>query len=401
MKLNPTTIVITLAAAGTVFGAVSYTAAQMGPPPSGKGEKPAQSERQASEQIQKPSSTPTLVLPEVEVQTATSASYRAEVVGFGEAHAAYELNFAAEVSGSVLSLGDSFKTGQIVKKGTVLAKLDATSYQQAVAQASAEVASAKLAYLEEERQAMQAKAEWKSSGLSGEPDSTLVLREPQLANAKAALANAEQSLKKAKSDLAKTTISAPFDALVISRDIQPGSYVQTGSQIASLYSIDSIEIDIPLSEAQWHKMPSMTNQEFAEANWPVTLISADGQTQWQGYIDRIEQHLSTQTRQRDVVIVVDNPLTLSQPLYPGTFVQANIQGEQIDTLWELPASAISQQGEIWTVNANGVLVNTAVTTAFEKQDKVYISSQSESAQVVKRPLSSFKAGMKVSPKVEG
>lgn len=395
MKLNTITIAITLLSAATIFGAAAFNGSQM--PERGK---PGAKEESVTKKPQKANTV--IALQQVAVQSTTPSSYESEVVGYGEAHSKYQLTFTSEVSGRVQTISESFESGMVVKKGTVLASVDKTSYQQAVAQAKASVAQAKLDYLEEQRQGEQAKLEWQRSGLTGEPDSPLVLREPQLANAKATLENAEQELKKARHDLNNTVIKAPFDALVVSRDIQPGSYVQTGTQVATLYSIDSVEVEIPLSEEQWSSLPVFDNSTLKADKWPVTLTTSDLRFEWQGYVVRTEQHLSSETRQRSLVVAVDEPLEKGTHLYPGTFVKATIAGASLENLWELPSSAISQQGELWLVNNEGLLNKVSADVKFAKQDSVYVTPVTESdAQVVKRPLSSFQNNMKVQPVVEG
>ncbi|MBW3695913.1 efflux RND transporter periplasmic adaptor subunit [Vibrio sp. T187] len=417
MKLNKITLAVTLLAGSSIFATVAFNGAQMAPAST------SASESTANEQI-----SPVQVQPKVDEQSVISqlqqvavintqlGDYQAEVVGYGEAAPRYELMLATEVSGHVETISGKFESGQVVKKGEVIATIDATSYQQAVTLAKANLAQAQLDLLEEQRQGEQAKSEWQRSGLSGEPDSPLVLRKPQLAQVTAALENAQLDLKKAQQDLEKTQVTAPFDALVVTRDVQPGSYVQTGTQVATLYSIDEVEILIPLSESQWSSLPSFDNEQLKNTPWPVTLKSSDGTHQWQGYVERIEQHLSQETRQRSLVVVVDQPLEQSVDLYPGTFVTASISGKQLEQLWQLPSSALSQQGELWFVDQQGLLTNTKADTVFEKDGYIYVSPsvdvspnqtissntlEGHSAQVVKRPLSSFQSGMKVLPKVEG
>jgi len=415
MKLNKITLAVTLLAGSSMFAAVAFNDAQMTPT------SKSAAENAANEQIvqnQAMLAEPSVVaqLQQVAVINTRVGDYQAEVIGYGEAAPRHELMLAAEVSGHVKSISDQFESGQVVKKGEVIATIDAISYQQAVTLAKANLAQAQLNLLEEQRQGEQAKSEWKRSGLAGEPDSPLVLRTPQLAQVKAALENAEFDLKKAQQDLEKTQVTAPFDALVVTRDVQPGSYVQSGTQVATLYSIDEVEVLVPLSENQWSSLPSFDNDQLKNAPWPVTLQSSDGAHQWQGYVERIEQHLSLETRQRSLVVVVDQPLEQSVDLYPGTFVTASISGKHLDQLWQLPSSAMSQKGELWFVDQEGVLTSTPAETVFEKDGYIYVSPniststnqntsfnihESNSTQVVKRPLSSFQSGMKVLPKVEG
>lgn len=301
------------------------------------------------------------------------------------------------MSGRVEWLSDAFKVGKTVKQGELLAKLDATTYEQAVASAKYDMAIAKQELLEEQRQGEQARSEWQRSGLTGEPNSPLVLREPQLASAQAKLENVQKALEKAQNDLVKTEIRAPFDGVIVTRDIQPGSYLNAGSNVATLYSIDRIEIEIPLSDSQWANLPkqSSTNE------WTATITDSTSAHQWNAQIERSYQYVAQDTRQRSIVLVVDKPLEQDEPLFPGTFVQANIEGTEVENLWQLPSSALSQQGEIWTVDTEGLLAKTSAKKVFERQGYIYVMpiEDANSTQVVMRPLSNFKVGMKVEPKV--
>ena len=398
MNLKPSlSILITLGSVVFLAGAVTYNASQMG----AENGKPAQNIAAKVKTEMQASQAPSVVVLEVQADT-----YKALVKGYGEAMPRYAISYAAEVSGRVDKLMPGFATGELVKKGDILAQLENTSYQQAVAAAKSDLAQAQLDLLEEQRAAVQARLEWQRSGLSGEPNSPLVLREPQLAAQKAVLENAKYSLKKAQQDLEKTVIRAPFDALIVEQNIQPGSYVQAGSAVAQLYSTDRVEIEIPLSAKQWQSLPKLSNKALSQEQadkWQVSLYSADGNNSWQGYVIRIEQHLDTTSRQRSLVVAVDRPFAQDVGLLPGTFVQAHIEGATLDNTWELPASAISQQGDIWFITEDNQLNKVAANKLFEKAGSVYVTPIEDlaTARIIKRPLSSYVVGMRVIPKVEG
>jgi len=345
------------------------------------------------------------VAPTVTVVEISAGNYQAEVKGYGEAEAHYAISYTAEVSGRVASLSENFESGQRVNKGDVLVTLENTAYKQAVAEAESDLAQAELDLLEEQRTGEQARLEWERSGLEGEPNSSLVLREPQLAAAEAVVENARYSLEKAQQDLEKTIIRAPFDALIVERDVQPGSYVQSGTTIAELYSTDRVEIEIPLSVSQWENLPQLTNADIAqiEKQWRVDLTDIEGENHWEGYVIRVEQHVDTTSRQRSLVVAVEHPFDLEVGLFPGTFVQAAISGRTLENTWALPASAISQSGEIWYVDEQTQLKKVPATKIFEKGEMIYVEPIEglSAAQIIKRPLSNYVVGMQVIPKVEG
>ncbi|MEZ7225531.1 efflux RND transporter periplasmic adaptor subunit [Alteromonas sp. DY56-G5] len=207
-------------------------------------------------------------LAQVGVIDVTADSYNAKVRGYGQVVPQDSLSLVAQVSGQVTDISSSFKTGALVANNTVLARIDDTNYQQALASANATYQAAVVSLEEERLQGIQAKDEWTRSGLDGEPLSALVLREPQLKAAQATLDEAEQSVNSAKRDLAFTSLRAPFNALVVSRDIALGSYVQAGSAVATLYSADIAEVAIGLSPSQWAQLPASAISQKQEV-WLV------------------------------------------------------------------------------------------------------------------------------------
>ena len=395
-------IVITLVSVVCLVGALAYNASQMKATKKQPVKNPQVEVKKAkTKKSETITQAPSAVVVEVEVGT-----YTASVKGYGEAVPRYAITYSAEVSGRVDKLTTRFETGNIVKKGQTLALLENTAYKQAVAEAKSDLASAKLDLLEEQRTGEQALLEWKRSGLTGEPNSPLVLRTPQLEAQKAIVENAEYSLKKAQQNLDKTEINAPFDALIVEQNIQPGSYVQTGDSIAQLYSTDRVEIEIPLSAKQWRSLPNITNYSLMHQSakkWHATLNSSDGSLSWKGYVIRVEQNVDTTSRQRSLIVAVDQPFDKNVALYPGTFVQAMVEGKELNNTWKLPASAISQQGDIWFVNDNNELQKVVANKLFERGDSVYVTpiENMTSAKIIKRPLSSYLVGMLIVPKVEG
>jgi RND family efflux transporter MFP subunit len=338
----------------------------------------------------------------IRVMTVQSNQYQARVSGYGAASARYELSLSSQVSGQVLHLGESFTTGSVLKKGDVLLTLDDSNYRQAVATAAQSVADARVVLLEEQRESEQARTEWQSSGFKGEPDSPLRLREPQLAAAKAALVTAEATLLSARNDLQHTRIVAPFDALVTERLISPGSYVSTGTHVATLMSTDRIEISLALSAREWQMLPDIN--QLTATDWPVEIDSVEGTSQWRGRVLRAEQHLDTRTRQRALIVGLEQPLQQSPLLPVGTFVKASLPGQGINDLWRLPASALSQKSEIWYVRdeqGQKVLESFDTDALFADAEAIYIpvpeALRDQPQQVVVQPLSSYIKGMRVDP----
>ncbi|MEL0604381.1 efflux RND transporter periplasmic adaptor subunit [Pseudoalteromonas undina] len=378
MKISPVPVVVTLVAIVCIGLAISYNGQKIAQQANGPKPEPAKS-----------------VAPNVSVINAVPSTYQAYVSGHGEAKAHWALSLKAQVKGEITDMSEQFATGNVVKKGQVLAQIDNTEYLQAVASAKATLADAKLALQEEQDLGNQAKREWQRSGVTQAPSSPLVFRTLQLEAAQATADNAQYALQTAQRDEKNTHISAPFDAVILSRDIDLGTYVSIGDTLATLNSTDKVEISVPLSLSQWQNLASDKSGE-------VILSDVTTQNQWQGYIARFEQHLDDSSRQRTVVVALDKPFEQAKPLLPGTFLAVQIAGKTLNNVIKLPASAVSQDGLIWYVNEQNTLVSAKAQKLFERGDYVYISpiEGHTNLRVVARPLVSYLNEMLVNPVVE-
>lgn len=389
------TLLITVLAAASILLMVIYIFSLLSPP-AGPGSQGAQRPA-ASPSAPVAVARETATVAEIGIVNVIARSSQARVTGYGEVMPQYALSLSAEVGGRIESLSPRFATGERVKQGDVLATIDAVDYQQALAAANVNLQDATVALEEERLQGEQAKDEWQRSGLSGEPASPLVLRAPQLAAAQASYEQAKAAVKQAQRNLDYTRITAPFDGVIVTRSIQPGSTVLAGTEVASLYSANIAEIAVPLSAAQWQSLPEASS--LAQAPWSVTVADMDGTHQWQGYIRRIEQHLDTTSRQRSAIVEIALPLDQPSPLYFGTYVVANINGRVWDNVWQIPTSAISQKQRVWYVTDQNLLANFSPDVLYQNDGQAFIKPVAgmESAKIVVRPLNSYLVNMKVKP----
>jgi len=336
--------------------------------------------------------------PSVSISVATPISHHATVSAYGEVTSRNQLNLTSQVSGKIIKLSDNFLTGNTFKKGQLIAKIEPIVYEQILANAQSSLADAQLALAQEELNSNQAAQEWQQSGLAKQQPSDLVLRKPQLAAAKAKYKVAKKEVQKAIYDLAQTRIIAPFDALVVSKKVQMGSNIQAGTEIATLYDVALFEVSLPLSQHQWQLLPN-TQQS---SGLSITLTQDSNENRWTASMSRVEQHINGKSRQRSLIVKIENPLALSTPLFPGTFVKATLSGNNIDNLWKLPASALIDNNTVWQVSDDNLLSHLKIDIMFSQDNTVYVKPINglSKARIVNRPLSSYLVNMKVAPNVE-
>jgi HlyD family secretion protein len=185
------------------------------------------------------------------------------VFGLGSIEARVLSRVGFEVPGTVLEvLADH---GDRVVAGTVLAKLNPASQQSRVARAEAAIMSVQAAVARAEAQRERAEAqlaqrrataqrrrELATRGAGSAEAAELAETEVTLAQADvgvnradtmvahAALAEAQANLQAERTTLAKHTLIAPFDAVVIARTREPGTAPNPGEAVFTLVAPDSL-----------------------------------------------------------------------------------------------------------------------------------------------------------------
>lgn len=266
-----------------------------------------------------------------------------------------EIDLVPEVAGQIVELHPSLVAGGFFKGGDVLVKIDARSYDHAIAEAQARIAEAERQVMMEEAQAEQARNEWHSLG-EGEP-SALTLRQPQLAEARAKLKAAQADLANARLQRSRCEWRAPFAGRVRERNTGLGQYVQPGEKLARIYAIDVAQVRLPLATDQFSYLDLLLDHRNSKAETgPKVILStqfAGAWQRWEGHIVRAEGALDQETGLLHAVAEVKNPYTVKTgqaPLMPGLFVNAEIVGRDQTDVFVLPPGAVNPSREVLWVD---------------------------------------------------
>jgi len=142
---------------------------------------------------------------------------------------ARRVELGTQVSGTIHQV--SVNTGDRVKRGQVLVKLDARGFAAEVARTSAELARFEKALEEATRELDRAKELYERTVLS---DHELQLAEIGHVEADANYRGAQAALTQAELDLHYSAIRAPFDGVTVRRDAELGQTVVSRLQAAPL-----------------------------------------------------------------------------------------------------------------------------------------------------------------------
>lgn len=173
---------------------------------------------------------------------------------------------SSKITGRVVEV--HVEEGMPVRKGQVLARLDPTGYDRALALAQAELEAARRAVAENRvrldlaRLTAQRYRSLRADGVANQADLDNAETEVRALEARLALAEeqvkvSERQVALRQNDLADTVITAPFDAVAISKDAQPGEMISpvsagggfTRTGICSVVDMTSLEIEVDVNES--------------------------------------------------------------------------------------------------------------------------------------------------------
>ena len=306
--------------------------------------------------------------PTVQVEAAAANDHQVIINSYGEVKPLENTQLSAQVSGEVVSWHPNFVAGGVVGRGEVLFTIEKDNYEAAVLQSEAELARAQALLIEEQAQAKVAEDEAKRFPNKARTD--LFLRKPQVLSAQASVKSAQAALKRAQRDLANCEVTAPYDALVISRSVGVGQFVSMGAQVAELNNIETAEVIIPIAGFDSVFLPERVKGITAT----VIKTGLNGFTR-QAEVDRDLGIVDNATRMSSLVIRIEDPygLTNQQPAIKfGTYVQVNFAGTMLNNIYRLPQELVNNQ-TVWIVNDEQQLEPRKVKVIREEGEYFYIS----------------------------
>ena len=178
-----------------------------------------------------------------------------------------ESKLSAEIAARILAL--PYDAGQTVRKGEVVARLDPRDFELAVAKARAGIAAVEARIALAESQLKRAKALEQQKFIAEE---IVTQRETELAVQRAELAVQQANLAAAGRDLDKTTVRAPFDAIVKQRHAGVGELAAPGAALVTLVDRAQPEVSAQVQFQDSQSLRDASSAVFsAGIEYPVKL----------------------------------------------------------------------------------------------------------------------------------
>jgi RND family efflux transporter MFP subunit len=350
------------------------------------------------------SKPPELRPPLVRSILAKTQDLRLTVRAQGTVRPRTQTTLISQVSGRVTAVSSAFASGGFFAEGDTLVTIDPSDYKLALARARAQVAQARVRLVLEMEEAELAEEEWERVG-KGDP-SDLVLRKPQLAEARAAIQAAEATEELARLNLDRTRIRAPYAGRVLSKMVDVGQFTNPGTPLTRVYAVDYAEVRLPIShdELAFMDLAFGFRDEIPLANRPEVLLRAvfAGKNHiWSGEIVRMEGEIDPQSRMVNLVARVKAPYDRGTdsdrpPLFVGLFVEAEIMGKVASDVVVIPRSALRGQDQVLIIDDETRLRFRSVDKLrMQGKEIVITSGLSEGEHICISPLDAVVDGMKI------
>jgi RND family efflux transporter MFP subunit len=336
--------------------------------------------------------------PLVEVLTAGLTAVPIVVEGHGEVVAKVAVEIVSQVAGRVVEVSPAMVAGGFFKANRTLFVIEPRDYELGVDRSQAAVTRAEVQLERELAEANVARQEWDELNPGEAPSSGLVVREPQVRQAKAELEAARADLAVARLNLERTRVSLPFDGVVVSESVDLGQFVTTGRALATVYGTDTVEVRVPLKrgELRWFDIPNGSGRTGPRVE--VSAVVGGTRHTWEGRVVRMEAQLDAASRMAHVVVEVARPFASRDgrpPLMPNTFVDVSIFGSTLDDVVPLPRHALRDGERVWVFD-DGKLRVLDVKVARADRERVYVSAGLEDGdEVIVSALDAVTDGMKI------
>jgi membrane fusion protein (multidrug efflux system) len=263
-------------------------------------------------QIQVLSAQGSVVPPPISVTVADARKqqWNRQIKAIGTLTAFQGVEVSAEVSGIVQSI--NFQSGQEVKKGQLLLKLDNQSEIASLESAKAQYDVDHNRY----QRYIQLKDEnFVTGNVLDEQISLVDISKSKISIARAALA--------------KKSISAPFSGKLGIREIDLGEYIAPGTAIVTLQSVDRLLLDFTLPESNFRDLAIGQSVSFDVRSYPGEIFA--------GQITAWDPILDENTRNVRIRAEVDNK---ERYLAPGMFAEILVESTQTIPVLTVPETSI-------------------------------------------------------------
>ncbi len=315
----------------------------------------------------------------VDVKVLRAGNHALEVRAMGAVMPAREVALQAEVAGRIVEMNPLVVPGGLLSEGEWIVRLDRRDFELEVRQRRAAVDMARGRYDLEAGQQVTARQELELIGeVLEEEEARLVLRQPQLEAARAELDAAEAALAAAELALARTEVHAPFNGVVLVREVEVGSQISSSTPLVRLAGTDAawVELAIPTDALRWVQLP--------RGGTAGSRVRLRDDSAWEagvfreGRVVQMLGELSEAARMARVLVEVGDPLALDAesgpPLLFRGFLSGVVEGPEVENVFEVSRRFLREGDRLWIMNDEDRLEIRTVGVLFRGEENLLIDS---------------------------
>lgn len=304
----------------------------------------------------------------VKVNTVEYREMDTEVVAYGRITSSQPLTIMAEVGGRLLPGQINLKPGTNFKRGQMLCRINDAEVRLNLQSRKSEflnlIASSLPDFKVDFKEDYPAWQEYFESIDIDKPLKELPKASSNQVKTFLATKNILRdyySIKSAEENLKKYYVYAPYDGSIATVNLEVGTIVSPGANIAGIIRTDQLELEIPIE---------VNNIRWINEGAEVDVMSEDGTKAWKGEVVRIADYVDPSTQSINIYVNIDaGP---HSGLYDGLYLKTIIPGNPLENAMEIPRRVLMNEDEVFVVDG-GVLKARKVNVQKINRDRVLIS----------------------------
>ena len=202
------------------------------------------------------------------------------------------------------------------------------------------------------------------------------------------------SIDKAKRNLDETEIKAPFDGIIASVNILPGSVINKNEKLGTLLDPNSLEVMFNLSANEFSRVIDKDGK-LLNLDIIAYLKLSNNDIPFSGKIERINPEIVNIGSGRKLFASIN--LGENKTLRPGDFVVLEIQELLLENVTVLPSTAVTIDGKIFILEDENRLKELVVNILRRQGDKVIVSGAPIDKEYVMQRSPQLGNGLKIKP----
>ena len=369
----------------------------------------------------------------VNVETLNKQIASPKILSYGEIYSKRMLEIRPLVSGRLDYVSEKFVEGGYVKSGDILFRLNQKDYLNELEIAEIDLedtkaqlseAISKLDYANLEFEVSESQLNLRKNALDRQTQlaESGLITSSQLENTQLAYSSSKQqflnkqnlvkssknaidklkiqlkrrsiSIDKAKRNLDETEIKAPFDGIIASVNILPGSVINKNEKLGTLLDPNSLEVMFNLSANEFARV---IDKDGKLLNLDITayLKLSNNDIPFSGKIERINPEIMNIGSGRKLFASIN--LGENKTLRPGDFVVLEIKEPLIKNITVLPSSAVTIDGKIFILEEDNRLKEIEVTILRRQGNEVIVSGAPTDKEYVMQRSPQLGNGLKIKP----